>query len=74
MSRVDKLTLAVLIVQLKAATGWSLKQLAQIVRLFQPATVLKWHRGLIRRHWTFGPTNRGGRPPTLQEIEHLIVR
>jgi putative transposase len=74
MSRVDRLTLAVLTVQFKTATGWSLKQLAQVVRVFQPETVLKWHRELVRRKWTFQQSKRGGRPPTPRELERLIVR
>jgi transposase len=74
ISRVDKLMLAVLTVQLKTATGWTLKQLGQVLGLFQPQTVLKWHRELVRRKWTFRQSNRGGRPPTARELERLIVR
>jgi putative transposase len=42
--------------------------------LFQPETVLKWHRELVRRKWTFHHGKRGGRPRTSAEVEALIVR
>jgi putative transposase len=74
ISRADKLTLAVLAVRLKAVTGWPLTKLSDIVRLFQPATVLKWHRELVRRKWTFQRAKGGGRPRTATDVERLIVR
>lgn len=74
ISRVDKLTLAVLAVRLKAVTGWPLTKLSDIVRLFQPATVLNWHRELVRRKWTFPRAKVGGRPRTATDVERLIVR
>jgi putative transposase len=38
-----------------------------------PATLLRWHRQLIARHWTF-PHARAGRPPRGQEIRDLVLR
>jgi putative transposase len=38
-----------------------------------PATVLRWHRELVARHWTY-PRRRGGRPPTPAEVRVLVVR
>ena len=49
VSRAEKLTLAVLAAQLKAVTGWPAKQFGKILRIFQPETVFKWHRELVRR-------------------------
>jgi putative transposase len=74
ISRVDKLTLAVLAAHLKAVTGWPSKRLGEVIRLVQPATVLKWHRELVRRKWTFRHAKVGGRPRTATAIERLIVR
>jgi len=43
LSRVDKLMLAVLTTRLKAISGWSASQLNDVIRIVQPATVLRWH-------------------------------
>ncbi len=52
----------------------SSSQLRNVVRIFQPETVLKWHRELVRRKWTNEHKNNGGRPKIDQDIENLIVR
>ena len=41
-------------------------------RLVTPGTVLRWHRRLITRKWTY--PNRTGRPPVCAEIVMLIER
>jgi putative transposase len=41
-------------------------------RLITPGTVLRWHRRLATRKWTY--PNRTGRPPVSAEIAALIVR
>ncbi len=74
VSRVEKLTLVVLAAQLKAVTGWPVKQFSNVLRIFQPKTVFKWHRELVRRKWTRQAHEQRGRPRTNQEIERLIVR
>ena len=38
-----------------------------------PQTLLRWHRELVRRKWTFRH-RRGGRPPLDEEAEQLILR
>src|SRR5260370_37935405 len=52
VSRAEKLTLAVLAAQLKFVTGWPVKQFGKVLRIFQPETVFKWHRELVRRKRT----------------------
>ncbi len=49
---------------------WVLRQVATIVT---PDTILRWHRQLIARKWTFTP-KRPGRPGTMKEISSLILR
>jgi putative transposase len=41
-------------------------------RLVAPATVLRWHRRLVTKRWTY--PNRSGRPPINQTIAALIER
>ncbi len=44
----------------------------RIQRLITPGTVLRWHRRLVARHWTYPhPT---GRPPASAEVTALIQR
>jgi putative transposase len=40
--------------------------------LVQPATLLRWHRELVRRRWTY-PHGRG-RPAVAEEIRRLVLR
>jgi putative transposase len=38
-----------------------------------PATLLRWHRELIARRWTY-PHARSGRPPVATQIRDLVLR
>ena len=43
--------------------------------LFSAATLLRWHRKLMRKHWSaFGLLPRPGRPPISDELQQLIQR
>src|SRR5213594_682060 len=44
-----------------------------VATIVTPDTILRWHRRLIARKWTFAP-KRPGRPRTMREIASLIVR
>jgi putative transposase len=73
-NKAEKMTLAVLTNKLKQIANRSTNQLRNTLRIFQPATVLKWHRELVRRKWRtlqkphFGQNNC----PRLQRaIRHL---
>jgi putative transposase len=41
-------------------------------RLVTPDTILRWHRQLVRKKWTY--PNRPGRPPTNDVVAALVVR
>jgi putative transposase len=38
-----------------------------------PATLLRWHRELVRRKWTY-PQRKPGRPPTSRALRELALR
>jgi putative transposase len=73
-SRVEKLLLALPAVHIKERTREGRKWLNDCILLFQPATVLKWHRELVKRKWTFQQRAKVGRPRIAAELEALIVR
>ena len=39
-----------------------------------PATILRWHRSLVARKWTFTERRRPGRPSTGASLKSLILR
>jgi putative transposase len=41
--------------------------------LVTPATLLRWHRGLLALRWTY-PYRRPGRPGTAVDVRELVVR
>jgi hypothetical protein len=55
-----------------AAKGRRLRRrvLRQVTTIVTPDTILRWHRQLIARKWTF-PPRRPGRPRIMQEISSL---
>ncbi len=73
ISRWQKLTLVVLVGKLTGLTNGARTRLSQVVLLFKPDTLLKWHRELVRRKWTFKNKGRVGRPPISPELEALIL-
>jgi transposase InsO family protein len=74
LTRGEKLTLAVLAAALVRLTSGPRRQLDQYLLLFKPDTILKWHRELVRRKWTYRRTHRGGRPAIPAEVDALILR
>jgi putative transposase len=38
-----------------------------------PATLLRWHRNLVARRWTY-PRRRPGRPPVTAQVRELVLR
>ena len=39
-----------------------------------PATLLRWHRQLVARRWTYPRRRRPGRPPVMAEVRDLVLR
>jgi putative transposase len=74
ISRWEKLTLLVLARRLTAMTNGTRARLSQLVLLFKPETLLKWHRELVRRKWNFLKGAPRGRPAISGDIEALILR
>src|SRR6266516_5418481 len=54
-----------------AALGRALPRVRSL--LVEPATLLRWHRALVRRRWSF-PAHPPGRPPTVSQARQLVLR
>ncbi len=53
-----------------AALGRLLSRPARMSSLVTPGTLLRWHRRLVRWHWTY--RHKGGRPPVEAKVAELI--
>jgi putative transposase len=58
---------------LLAALSRVLPRRSWSVFLVQPETLLRWHRRMVARHWTY-PRRRPGRPPIERELRELVLR
>ena len=74
ISRSEKRALVVLARKLMGPTTGARARLGQVVLLFKPDTLLKWHRELVRRKWTVKKKAQPGRPPIPPEVEALLLR
>jgi transposase InsO family protein len=74
LTRWDRLVLGLLAHQLSVAAGLARRGWHHSLLLFTPATLLRWHRELVQRKWTFRSPQRGGRPPLDPEVRALILR
>jgi putative transposase len=68
----EKLPLTILVAKLIEGARNSQARLHQSMLLFSPETVLRWHRELVRRKWTFPHRQAVGRPRIAAELEVLI--
>src|SRR5262245_39435273 len=73
-SRVEKLLLTLTAIHLKERVREGRQRLNDSILLFKPATVLKWHRELVKHKWMFHQRAKVGRPRIETELEGLIVR
>ena len=72
--RVEKLSLAVLTNKIKHISNKSTNQLRDVIRIFQPDTIIRWHHELVRKKWTYPTINTGGRPSISKELKNIILR
>ena len=72
-SRLEKTLLVVLVSKLRWTTSDFRAQI-QPVLIFSPDTILRWHRELVRRKWTFRQKASVGRPKITPEVEALVLR
>ena len=57
-----------------ASLAARLPDLSRVALIFTPATLLRWHREIVKRSWTFDNAPKPGRPPTSTACVELIVR
>ena len=50
------------------------RRLGEVATIVTPDTILRWHRQVLERKWTYATKCRGGRPGVLAEIRCLVVR
>ena len=74
LARWERLTLALLAAELRRLTAHARQRWVRSVVLVTPETLLRWHRDLVRRKWTFRGRRGAGRPPTDQKLAALIAR
>ncbi|GAC1552510.1 MAG: hypothetical protein NVS2B7_28500 [Herpetosiphon sp.] len=74
ISRWEKLTLVILASKLTRMTHGGRARLCELVFLFKPETLLKWHRDLVRRKWTFKQGAVLGRPAISSDLRALLLR
>jgi len=74
ISKAEKVFLAALADRIKKSGVDGKQRLSGSVLMFKPATLMKWHRELVRRKWTYRQDqNQVGRPKIDAEIEQLIL-
>ena len=57
-----------------AAIAAKLPDLSCVALVFTPATLLRWHREIVRRTWTFDNRPKPGRPPVSAACVERLLR
>jgi len=70
----EKMVLATLTDKFKGVKTGVHQRLNQVILIFKPETVLRLHRELVRRKWTYKRKGKPGRPGITAEVEVLIGR
>src|SRR5215211_7519307 len=58
---------------LLAALSRLLPRVRWSIFLVRPETLLRWHRRMVARRWTYSSTSKG-RPPVSDEVQQLVIR
>jgi putative transposase len=66
--------LAILVDKFSQSTKDTRQRLHQVMLIFKSNIVLRWHRELVRRKWTFSRKAKPGRPTISSALEALILR
>src|SRR5690349_883170 len=74
IARWGRLTLALLATKLRRLPAGTRGHWPRSLVLVTPGMVLRWHRELVRRKWTFRRHRRAGRNPTDATLVALLVR
>ena len=70
----ERIILAILTDKISQSTKDARQRLQQVMIIFKPDTILRWHRELVRRNWTFKRKGKPGRPGISSELKTLILR
>jgi transposase InsO family protein len=70
----ERIILAILNDRVSQSTKDARQGLHQVMLIFKPDTLIRWHRELVRRKWTFKRKAKPGRPGISSEVEVLILR
>ena len=69
----ERMIVAILVDKFSQTTKDSRQRLHQVMLIFKPETVLRWHLGLVRRKWTFSRKAKPGRPTISSELVTVIL-
>ena len=69
-NRVEKMALAILTTNFKRISHQSTNQLREVIWIFRPETILRWHRELVRKKWTFPHKNRVGDHQSIRSLKN----
>jgi transposase InsO family protein len=51
------------------------QKLAEALMIVKPETLVRWHRAIVRRHWSLLSRRKPGRPPEItSDMEQLVLR
>jgi len=70
----ERIILAALMDKFTRFSDGARQHLNQVMLIFKPDTVLRWHRDIVRCKWTFKRKRKPGRPCISPQLEALIVR